>query len=85
MAPFSEIEIELAVVVGETSMPLRRLLKLERGAFIPLGRDAAAPLALLANGAPVAEGKVHLMGAEVAVVVTGAPARNGLHSREGFC
>jgi len=70
--PFGDIEIELSVLVGETSMPLGRLLRLERGGFIALGRDASAPLALLANGAPVAEGKVEIDGANVRIVVTGA-------------
>ncbi|NWG70128.1 MAG: FliM/FliN family flagellar motor switch protein [Parvularculaceae bacterium] len=71
--PFGEIEIELCVLVGETSMPLGRLLRLERGALIPLGRDASAPLALLANGAPVGEGKVEIDGANVRLVVTEGP------------
>ncbi len=74
--PFGDIEIELSVLVGETSMPLGRLLRLERGGFVPLGRDASAPLALLANGAPVAEGKVEIDGANVRIVVTdSAPAQ----------
>ena len=70
MAPFDRIEIELSVLVGETSMPLHRFLKLERGGVIPLGRDANAPLTILANGAPVAEGRVCLDGADIKVEVT---------------
>jgi flagellar motor switch protein FliN/FliY len=67
--PFGEIEIELSVLVGETSMPLAKLLRLERGGFIPLNRDASAPLALLANGRPVAEGKVEIAGDKIQIVV----------------
>ncbi len=51
-------------------MPLHRFLKLERGGVIPLGRDASAPLTILANGAPVAEGRVRLDGADIKVEVT---------------
>jgi flagellar motor switch protein FliN/FliY len=70
MAPFDRIDIELSVLVGETSIPLATLLKLERGGFIPLGRDAGAPISLLANGLKVAQGKVELAGAGLRVIVT---------------
>jgi flagellar motor switch/type III secretory pathway protein FliN len=73
MAPFEKIDIELSVVVGEVSMPLQHFLKMERGGFIPLGRDPGAPLAVLANGARVAEGKVEIVGEKVALAVTAGP------------
>lgn len=70
MAPLGKIEVELTVVVGSAEMPLQRLLRLTRGAVIPLGRDAAEPLAILANGKQLAEGRVQLDGERVAIQVS---------------
>ncbi|MEE2689945.1 MAG: FliM/FliN family flagellar motor switch protein [Pseudomonadota bacterium] len=68
----SKIEVELMVLIGSAEMPLARLLRLSRGAVIPLGGDPAEPLQILANGRPVARGRVHLDGERVTVEVTEA-------------
>ncbi len=70
MTPIDEIEIELTVLVGETALPLNRLLRMGRGGFIPLGRDERKPLSILANGRKIAEGRVILNGEKVAVRVS---------------
>jgi len=68
-----KIELELAIVVGAVEMPLARILQLGRGAVIALGRDASEPLTILANGAPVAKGRVKLNGEKVTVEITQPP------------
>lgn len=70
----SNIEVELMVLVGSAEMPLARLLRLSRGAVIPLGGDPGQPLQILANGRPVARGRVQLDGEQVTVEVID-PAR----------
>lgn len=70
----SNIEVELMVLVGSADMPLARLLRLSRGAVIPLGGDPGQPLQILANGRPVARGRVQLDGEQVTVAVID-PAR----------
>ncbi|MFQ5562402.1 MAG: FliM/FliN family flagellar motor switch protein [Parvularculaceae bacterium] len=76
MAPLDKIEVELTVLVGEAEMPLQRLLRLSRGAVIKLGGDERRPLTILANGRPIAEGRVSLRGEKVAVEITGDDGEN---------
>jgi flagellar motor switch protein FliN/FliY len=70
MAGVEHIDVDVTIVVGSAEMPLSRFLKLGRGAVIPLGRNAAEPLALLANGRKIASGKVKLLGEMVAVEIS---------------
>lgn len=71
MAAVEQVEIELSVVVGAAELPLAAALALGRGAVIALGRDASEPVAILANGRKIADGKVRLKGDRVVVVVAG--------------
>lgn len=72
MASTDKISIELTVLIGEAELPLKRLLRMGRGAFIPLGGDERKPVEILANGRKVAEGRVVLRGEGVAVRIDGA-------------
>ncbi len=69
MTAVDRIEVELTVQIGEASLPLGRLLRMPRGAVIPLGRDERKPLDILANGRKVAFGRVVLDGENVTVAV----------------
>lgn len=72
MSGVDGIEIELTVLIGEASLPLRKLVRLPRGAVIPLGRDERKPVEILANGRKIANGKVVLRGEDVAVEIAGS-------------
>ena len=72
MSPFGNIEVELSIVVGETVLPLDRILALGRGAVIPLERGVSGPLTVRANGTPVGEARVVLDGEKVNVALLGA-------------
>ena len=74
MSALDAIEIELTVSIGEAELPLGRLLKMSRGAVIPLGRDERKPLEILANGRKIADGRVVLEGENVAVAIDGRSA-----------
>ena len=63
------LEIELTVQVGEALLPFGRLVSLQRGAVIPLGRDEHKPIDILANGRKIADGRVVLNGENIAVSV----------------
>ena len=69
MASIDNIEIELTVLIGEARLPLKRLLRMGRGAFIPLGGDERKPLEIRANGRKIADGRVVLRGDDVAIQV----------------
>lgn len=73
MAPTNKIEIELTVLIGEAELPLKRLLRMGRGAFIPLGGDERKSLEILANGRKIADGRAVLDGDRVAVRLCGGP------------
>ena len=75
MAPLDKIEVELTVLIGEAQLPLRQLLNKGRGAIIPLQRGDSEPVAVLANGRKISEGRVILQGEEVAVELTGEKQR----------
>ena len=67
MASIDHIGVELTIVIGETTMPLQRVMSLGRGAMIPLGKNPSAPLSIQANGRRIGAGRVALDGEKVSV------------------
>ena len=52
------IPVTVQVVLGTTSMPVAKLMKLGRGAVITLDQKVGAPVNVLVNGRIVARGEV---------------------------
>jgi flagellar motor switch protein FliN/FliY len=52
------IPVSVKIVLGSTSMPVANLLKLKRGAVIPLDRKVGEPVEVVVNGRVVARGDV---------------------------
>ncbi|HEY5225983.1 MAG TPA: flagellar motor switch protein FliN [Methylovirgula sp.] len=52
------IPVTVQVVLGSTSMPVSNLLKLSRGAVIPLDHRVGEPVDVVVNGRVVARGEV---------------------------
>lgn len=52
------IPVTVQVVLGTTSMPVARLMKLGRGAVITLDQKVGAPVSVLVNGRVIARGEV---------------------------
>jgi flagellar motor switch protein FliN len=71
MAAFEQAGVELTIVVGAAALPLSRVMTLSRGDLLSLGRAAAGPVSLVANGREIAKANVTLKGDQVAVEVTG--------------
>lgn len=69
MAAVEQIDVELTIVVGVADMPLSAAMSLGRGAVVRLGRDAAKPISIVANGRKIADGRVRLVGDKIAVEV----------------
>lgn len=69
MAVIDQIEVELTVLIGETDLTLRQLMRKGRGAVISLGGDDQKSLDILANGRKIAEGRAMLRRDEIAVEV----------------
>ncbi len=63
----ADVEVEVAVEFGRTTMPLRQLLKLRRGSLVELARRPEQQVTVLANGTPIAYGDIVVVGDQVGV------------------
>ena len=69
MASLDHVSIDIAVVLGKTSMPIHQVLRLGRGAIIELDSSEEDEVRILANNMPVARGTVVVSGNRIAVEV----------------
>ena len=69
MATLDNVSIDIAVVLGTTSMPIHQVLRLGRGAIIELDASEEDEVRILANNLPVAKGTVIVSGNKIAVEV----------------
>ena len=75
MASIEKVSLDIAVVLGETDMPVHQVLRLGRGAIIELDASEDDEVAILANNFPVARGTVVVSGNRIAVEVKGLTQR----------
>ena len=69
MATLDNVSVNIAVVLGTTSMPIHQVLRLGRGAVIELDASEEDEVRILANNLPVAKGTVIVSGNKIAVEV----------------
>ena len=69
MATIDKVSLDIAVVLGTTSMPVHQVLRLGRGAIIELDSGEDDEVKILANNFPVAKGTVIVSGNKIAVEV----------------
>ena len=69
MATLDKVSLDIAVVLGTTSMPIHQVLRLGRGAILELEASEDDPVSILANNLPVAQGTVVVNGNRIAVEV----------------
>jgi len=69
MATLNNVSIDIAVVLGTSSMPIHQVLRLGRGAIIELDATEDDAVRILANNFPVATGTVVVSGNKIAVEV----------------
>lgn len=78
-----QIPVSVKVVLGSAMMPVANVLKLGRGAVVPLDRKVGEPVDVVVNGRVVARGEVVVLDEDnsrfgvslTEVIGTGAPAR----------
>ena len=73
--PLSQIEavdVELSIVLGRSVLPMSQLLKMGRGAVIPLDASEHDEVWILANNHPVARGEIHIQDDRITISVTRA-------------
>ena len=69
MATIDNVPLDIAVVLGTTSMPVHQVLRLGRGAIIELDSSEEDEVTILANNLPVARGTVVVNANRIAVEV----------------
>jgi flagellar motor switch protein FliN/FliY len=69
MPTLDDVSIDIAVVLGNSSMPIHQVLRLGRGAIIELDASEDDEVSILANNLPVAKGTVIVSGNKIAVEV----------------
>jgi flagellar motor switch protein FliN len=69
LATLENVSIDIAVVLGKTSMPIHQVLRLGCGANIELDSSEPDEVRILANNLPVAKGTVIVSGNRIAVEV----------------
>ena len=69
MATLDNVSVNIAVVLGTTSMPIHQVLRLGRGAIIELDASEEDEVRILANNRPIAKGTVVVNGNRIQVEV----------------
>ena len=70
MSAVVEIKVDLEIVLGSAQLPIRQILKMSRGAMIPLGQSHDEPTRVYVNNQLVAEGKVLVAGDQMSLEIT---------------
>jgi len=64
------VNVEISVVLGRSTLPMQQLLRMGRGAVIPLDAKTNDEVWILANNHPVARGEIQISDEKIAIVVT---------------
>src|SRR6478735_1915657 len=64
------VNVEIQVVLGRASLPMAQLLRMGRGAVIPLDTAVNEEVWILANNHPVARGEIQINDERIAIQVT---------------
>jgi flagellar motor switch protein FliN/FliY len=66
------VNVDIAVVLGRSSLPMQQLLRMGRGAVIPLDAGVNEEVWILANNHPVARGEIQINDDRISIAVTRA-------------
>jgi flagellar motor switch protein FliN/FliY len=66
------VNVEISVVLGRSTLPMSQLLRMGRGAVIPLDAKATDEVWILANNHPVARGEIQINDDKISIAVTRA-------------
>ena len=70
MSQIEAVDVELSVVLGRSVLPMSQLLRMGRGAVIPLDASEHDEVWILANNHPVARGQIEIRDDRIAITVT---------------
>ena len=72
MAQVKAVSVEIQIVLGRATLPMAQLLRMGRGAVIPLDASVNDEVWILANNHPIARGEIQINEDRIAIAVTGA-------------
>lgn len=72
MSQVNSVNVDISVVLGRSTLPMQQLLRMGRGAVIPLDAKATDEVWILANNHPVARGEIQVSDDKIAVSITRA-------------
>jgi flagellar motor switch protein FliN/FliY len=70
MSVLEQISIDLTVVLGSAQVPIRQILKMGRGAMIPLDCGQDDPTLVYVNDELVAKGRILVNREEMSIEIT---------------
>ena len=70
MSQVNSVNVEISVVLGRSTLPMQQLLRMGRGAVIPLDARASDEVWILANNHPVARGEIQISDDRISIQVT---------------
>ena len=71
MGQLEAVKVEISVILGRCVLPMHQLLKMGRGAVIPLDANETDEVWVLANNHPIARGNISISNERFAVELTG--------------
>ena len=71
LSQVDSINVEISVVLGRSQLPMQQLLRMGRGAVIPLDARENDEVWILANNHPIARGEIQISDDRIAIAVTG--------------
>jgi flagellar motor switch protein FliN/FliY len=66
----NEVNVEISILLGRSVLPMQQLLRMGRGAVIPLDAGENEEVWILANNHPVARGEIQINEDRIAICVT---------------
>ena len=64
------VNVEISVVLGRSVLPMQQLLRMGRGAVIPLDTAVNDEVWILANNHPIARGEIQINDEKISIAVT---------------
>lgn len=65
-----EVPVQMSIVLGSSQLPIRQILKMGRGALIPLDCGYDDPTEIYVNDKLIARGKILVTGDRMSIEVT---------------
>jgi flagellar motor switch protein FliN/FliY len=72
LSQLDSVQVEISVLLGRSKLPMQQLLRMGRGAVIPLDCGENDEVWILANNHPVARGEIQINEDRIAISVTRA-------------